>query len=332
MELYEGEEDDVWIVSGSGSYYVTSSNASVATATINDNYIHVTAGGTGTATITITDTKSGQTDQMNVTVKRLYVQCPDNHHPHMIDLGLSSGLLWACCNVDTEHPEKQSPTNYGGYYAWGEVEEKSVYSQETYLYYNDETDDYVDIGEVICGTEYDVAVKWGNRWWMPDWYHFDELLNECTFKRTQLDGVKGCVFIGPNGNTIFLPAAGYKEEATLKGTGNEGEYWSSDANEDYTQAAYCFYFTLSTNKMIRDYKNYGASVRPVTWSDDHYSYLAPQAPKERQAHKQGEQIGLKMKDGKINIDPALNSGSKYSRFIHLPNENGKNTPPIRNFE
>ena len=34
-----------------------------------------------------------------------FLTCPDNNHPHMIDLGLPSGTKWACCNVDTEYPE-----------------------------------------------------------------------------------------------------------------------------------------------------------------------------------------------------------------------------------
>ena len=52
-------------------------------------------------------------------------QCPDNNHPHMIDLGLPSGTKWACCNVGASKPEDQ-----GGYFAWGETEEKSEYIWE----------------------------------------------------------------------------------------------------------------------------------------------------------------------------------------------------------
>ena len=49
--------------------------------------------------------------------------CPDGNHPHMIDLELPSGTMWACCNVDASQPE-----GYGGYYAWGETEEKDYYT------------------------------------------------------------------------------------------------------------------------------------------------------------------------------------------------------------
>ena len=52
-----------------------------------------------------------------------YTTCPDNNHPHMIDLGLPSGTKWACCNVGASAPE-----DYGNYYAWGETQPKSVYN------------------------------------------------------------------------------------------------------------------------------------------------------------------------------------------------------------
>ena len=45
--------------------------------------------------------------------------CPDDNHPHMIDLGLPSGNKWCCCNVGA-----QSPEHYGGYYAWGKRKQK----------------------------------------------------------------------------------------------------------------------------------------------------------------------------------------------------------------
>ena len=63
-----------------------------------------------------------------------YLTCPDDHHPHLIDLGLPSGTKWACCNVGATAPE-----DYGGYYAWGETEEKAVYDQSTYEYYQNDS-------------------------------------------------------------------------------------------------------------------------------------------------------------------------------------------------
>ena len=63
------------------------------------------------------------------TIDNTLLSCPDNNHPHMIDLGLPSGTKWACCNVGAHSPEE-----YGGYYAWGEISEKPVYNEVTYLY------------------------------------------------------------------------------------------------------------------------------------------------------------------------------------------------------
>ena len=61
-------------------------------------------------------------------LKPFYTACPDENHPHLIALGLPSGTKWACCNVNTDYPENQSPSNYGGFYAWGETETKSIYT------------------------------------------------------------------------------------------------------------------------------------------------------------------------------------------------------------
>ena len=51
---------------------------------------------------------------------------------------------------------------------------------------------------------------------------------------------KGYDVTGPNGNTIFLPAAGYRDGTGVYSVGSYGRYWSSSPyNEKY---AYCVYF------------------------------------------------------------------------------------------
>ena len=148
--------------------------------------------------------------------------CPDDNHPHMIDLGLPSGTKWACCNVGASAPEQ-----YGGYYAWGETEEKDVYDRDSYKYYQDGS--YVSLAMDISGTEYDVAhVKWGDNWVMPSLDDIRELLSNCTSEWTTLNGVKGRKFTSEiNGNSIFLPAAGYRLGGSLDCVGTDGNYWSS---------------------------------------------------------------------------------------------------------
>ena len=105
--------------------------------------------------------------------------CPDDNHPHMIDLGLPSGTKWACSNVDDD-ATKQSPTNYGSYYAWGETKEKKVYDWSTYIHCDGTLETCHDIGSDIGGTQYDVAhVKWGGNWQMPTRKQIEELIEKC---------------------------------------------------------------------------------------------------------------------------------------------------------
>ena len=124
---------------------------------------------------------SGEEPQEPPQEPQAYITCPDDYHPHLIDLGLPSGTKWACCNVDTDHPENQSPTNYGGYYAWGETETKSIYNWSTYIHYDESSRAYNNLGSDIAGTQYDVAhVKWGDSWVMPSKEQQNELKNNCT--------------------------------------------------------------------------------------------------------------------------------------------------------
>ena len=198
-----------------------------------------------------------------------YTTCPDNHHPHMIDLGLPSGTKWACCNVGATTPE-----GYGNYYAWGETQPKSVYNDVTYSYFTgqdtngdgwiDTNFSVVNIGSDIAGTGYDAATaNWGAPWRMPTKAQCEELKNSCTSEWTTQNGVSGRKFTGPNGGTIFLPAAGNRWYGKLYGLGSDGDYWSSTLNESYPDGAWCLNFH-SGGVYVDGYdRRYGLSVRPV---------------------------------------------------------------------
>ena len=174
-----------------------------------------------------------------------------------VDLGLPSGTKWASCNVGASKPEE-----YGGYYAWGETEEKETYNSSTYKYYQNGS--YVSLGSDISGTEYDVAhVKWGGNWCMPTLDDIKELLDNCTSEWTTFNGVNGRRFTGPNGNSIFLPAAGYRSFGYLNLAGSDGDYWSSTQNPDYSTNAYGLYFNSGYADWLNDYRDYGHGVRPV---------------------------------------------------------------------
>lgn len=182
-----------------------------------------------------------------------------NGHEY-VDLGLPSGLKWATCNVGASKPE-----DYGGYYAWGETKEKSDYSWNTYKYYDSSTG-YVDIGSNISGTQYDVAhVKWGGSWRMPTLNEIKELVNNCNWKWTTYNGVNGQLVTGPNGNSIFLPAAGYRLGTDFFGRGSDGNCWSATFFEGDSIYAYRLYFDSGYGYWYDwDYRYRGHTVRPVT--------------------------------------------------------------------
>jgi hypothetical protein len=174
-----------------------------------------------------------------------------------IDLGLS--VMWASHNVGASSPE-----GYGGYYAWGETEEKSVYNYDSYQYKLDDYPYYQHIGNDISGTQYDVAhVKWGGSWRMPTREEIRELVNKCTWKWTTYNGVNGQMVTGPNGNKIFLPAAGHRWDSELSRAGY-GHYWSSTLIEGSEYVAYSLYISYGSSAYwSSNGRDYGRSVRPV---------------------------------------------------------------------
>ena len=194
--------------------------------------------------------------------------CDDANHVHAVDLGLS--VKWACCNVGASVPE-----GYGGYYAWGETEEKSDYTPLTYKYYLGDLDgdgyyydsnEYQNIGSNISGTSYDVAhVKWGGSWRMPTLSEIKELCDKCSWEWTTVNGVSGQKVTGPNGNSIFLPAAGYRFGTEVYDRGSYGVYWSGTLGESYSNNAYGLLFHSGNHGWYYyGSRSYGRSVRPVT--------------------------------------------------------------------
>ena len=122
---------------------------------------------------------------------------------------------------------------YGEYFSWGETESKSYYMESHYAYYENS---YEHIGYDISGTNYDVAhVKWGGNWRMPTIEEVEELIDRCSWTWTDINGVKGQLIVGPNENSIFLPAAGYKRGTYTYDVNSYGNYWTGtlDSNEKH---------------------------------------------------------------------------------------------------
>lgn len=182
--------------------------------------------------------------------------CPDSRHPHLIDLGLPSGTKWACCNIGASSPEQ-----YGDYYAWGETYTKKYYDPHTYQHW-DTYGHAKDLGSNISGTQYDVAtMEWGTSWCIPTSEQCKELYNETTSKWVSRYGVKGRLFVGTNGNAIFLPATGQRVQDGVFDVETYGYYWSSTNINAYN--ANCFYFNSSSPTCQSMGSCDGCAVRPV---------------------------------------------------------------------
>lgn len=188
----------------------------------------------------------------------------------MIDLGLS--VKWASHNVGASSPE-----GFGGYYAWGETEEKSDYTWETYKWWSDmngdgeeEESEMVDIDDNISGTQYDVAhVKWGGNWRMPTKDEIQELVDSCSWEMTVYNDVNGYLVTGPSGKSIFLPAAGDKSRISVSYSGYSGYYWAATVCGDESQhgggcCAYGFSFWGSGYDSGYWSRSDAHSVRPVS--------------------------------------------------------------------
>lgn len=156
-----------------------------------------------------------------------------------VDLGLPSGTLWAICNLGAS-----SPYEAGDFYAWGEVEPRSRFTWDDYpftigIFRNPATGvswyELEDIGDNICGTEYDAARhQWGNAWRLPNREELYELRMHCWNKWTTENGINGIRVYGPNAHSIFLPAGGELFYDYPDMAGIWGYCWSGVANTEET--------------------------------------------------------------------------------------------------
>jgi len=177
-----------------------------------------------------------------------------------VDLGLS--VMWAACNVGADRPE-----DYGSYFAWGETAEKSKYYNENSVTYSVGYSDLQSQGIIDADgnltSGYDAATaNWGGGWRMPTIDEVRELLDNCTWTWTAQNEVNGYKVTGPNGNSIFVPAAGNRNGASLVNAGSDGICWSATAVSD---SYYSYYLTFNSGRTVwyYYYRYYGRSVRPV---------------------------------------------------------------------
>ncbi len=260
ISLDKGNSATIVITSGYGSYTVSSTDTNIAETTLVGSTVIITGKNGGTTVVKVIDTISGNMEEISVTVIDALI-CPDENHPHLIDLGLPSGTKWACCNVGADKPEA-----FGGYYAWGETEEKEVYNWNTYIYCDGSYETCHDIGSDISGTKYDVArVKWGGKWCMPTINDINELYDNTTSEWVTHNNVMGIKFTSKTNSScyIFLPAVGGRWDGDLLYAGESGDYWSSTQEPDYSDYAYYLFFGSGYADWSIDSRSNGRSVRPV---------------------------------------------------------------------
>ena len=174
-----------------------------------------------------------------------------NGHKY-IDLGLS--VRWATCNVGANYPKE-----CGSYFAWGENSAKHFYDENNYTINEDNVDDWSG------NAQYDAArYNWGGIWRTPKIEELEELKEKCEWIWCEnFEGVKGYQVVGPNGNSIFLPAAG-SQYSTSKGTyGEFGYYWSSTPAATYMKQANYLYFTKFEPGCFWTFRQIGRSIRAV---------------------------------------------------------------------
>ena len=199
-----------------------------------------------------------------------------------VDLGLPSGLKWAKCNLGAS-----KPSDYGDYYAWGETAPKAEYTWATYKWmqagqseskyitkytfadgqtggiWYDSSGNFIGDNLTTLRPADDAATQQlGSPWRMPTVDEIQELKENCTWLWTTQDGVNGHQVDGPNGNAIFLPAAGSRNGSVLKYAGSAGSYLSSSLDTDsYRDRALDFWRTSVKVGLTR--RDIGITVRPV---------------------------------------------------------------------
>ena len=207
-----------------------------------------------------------------------YTKTEKTINTEYVNLGLDSGTLWAKCNIGAS-----SETDYGVCFQWGDISGISgslvgKYSDENYSwatvpfnngssnydsnYFNAHKSEWLDDNNNLK-PEYDAATQiMGGDWRMPTKAEFDELLSGTTNEWITINGVNGRKFTGSNGNSIFIPAAGYCYYGSVNDVGY-GFVWSSSLNTSSPINAWRLDFNSGNCGVNSSNRCYGWSVRGV---------------------------------------------------------------------
>lgn len=222
----------------------------------------------------------GNTSEQYISGDNIVVERHD-----FVNLGLTSGTLWATCNIGASQPE-----SFGNFYfAWGEtdIHSDNMYYWADYKYCNGDIDGdkWVGITKYCSDSSYGIAgytddlteleavddvatAKWGKGWKIPTREQMQELVDECEWTYTTLNDQGGFTVASKvNSNSIFLPILGVRLNDILRMDGN-GYYWTSTLDIDSPSNAY--YLNIghkqsseSTYTISSQARSYGMQIRPV---------------------------------------------------------------------
>lgn len=186
-----------------------------------------------------------------------------------VDLGLPSGILWAACNVNAALPGES-----GDYFAWGELEPKENYDWTTYKYCDGKASKMtkycqstnfgeVDYKTVLEPSDDVAAVEWGGNWRMPTQLERSELVLNCKFSLSYKDGNNVLKITGPNGNSIYVPTAGYRLQKEILYGGECCYFWTSTLYSAESCYSYCIFAKYNFSGWDKEFRCIGMPVRPV---------------------------------------------------------------------
>lgn len=183
--------------------------------------------------------------------------CSTSHE--YVDLGLPSGLKWATCNIGAT-----SPTECGEYFAWGETEPKSEYSDwnsitQDMSYQDLKSNHIINASDNLMLSHDAARVNWGSDWRIPTKEECEELCRKCKWESITTEGKNVYRITGRNGNYIILPACGFIYEQENYSP-SDIEYWCATTIGEEGSGAY--HLNVYENKP-RIYWDGYSSGRPI---------------------------------------------------------------------
>ena len=289
-------------VATSGSYNDLTNKPTIPTVPTN---VSAFTNDAGYLTATDVANNAGKVNKLDKVMKENFGNELALSNSDVVDLGLSSGNLWASCNLGADSPEE-----IGGFYSWGETTTKDVYTWATYRYGDTLTaiSKYCSVAaygnngftDALTALEADddaATANLGRGWNMPTIAEWEELYNQCYWEQTadynntgkggyivyksinktldkqQTKGSDHTYSIATDAH-IFIPLTGYIQDNDMRLIAENDHlsaYWSATLDRQCPCYARCVRLWPGT-EITTDAGNsfrraYAASVRPIRRAD-----------------------------------------------------------------